>query len=203
MFARVLVLVACLSAAASAQTVVDAPDHPAAGGFRSILDAQTHLLWMDLSYTLGQAYNDVARETSGGQYDGWRIASNDEARTLMEHAGVPFTRPFVGLGYGPPGEYLLSIWSGAGDNFFNHIRGRQINFATSSQTIRNREYDFGMVFVTHDGAYSGADIPVSTVRPDTGIVNIGVALVKEVPEPAGCVLLLLGLLGPLAAPLRQ
>lgn len=194
----VVALVAVVFAGAVEAAVIDANSHPRGLGRNAILDESQQLLWLDLNYTLGLSYNNAIAQTSlGGQFAGWRPATNAEALDLFQNAGLKLNGPGAALGAEAPGNNLMQIWGGpTTENDFNNmgVRGRQANFATSDQTIRNNERDFSFYWVGMDKG-SIAEVAVSTVLPDTGYSHIAVALVRSaVPEPSGTILALLGLL---------
>lgn len=53
-------------------------------------DTSTNLDWLDLTETNGRSYNDVSSELRvGGEFEGWRHATSEEALTLWANFGLP------------------------------------------------------------------------------------------------------------------
>lgn len=48
-------------------------------------DTSTNLSWLDLSFTENRSYNDVKKQTNGGEFADWRFATFDEVSTLIEN----------------------------------------------------------------------------------------------------------------------
>jgi hypothetical protein len=62
------------------------------------LDTETGLRWLDWAQTRNRSYDIVARQLSpGGSLDGYRYATEDEVRTLYEHAGAVYIDEMNGI----------------------------------------------------------------------------------------------------------
>ncbi len=56
------------------------------GDGRAVFDTDTDLLWLDLNETSGYSVNQVLDQTVlGGQFEGWRLPSEGEVRTLYSN----------------------------------------------------------------------------------------------------------------------
>lgn len=59
-------------------------------------DTASGLDWLDMSFTRGQSYNQVAQRLSGGDLDGWRFATSAEFDTLIgDVLGGPYQTGFA------------------------------------------------------------------------------------------------------------
>ena len=74
------------------------------------IDSDTGLRWLDWSYTANRSYNDVFSELGdGGEFEGFRYATEAEMRTLYANAGAVFIPPIDGFDPGNiPALLLLS-----------------------------------------------------------------------------------------------
>ena len=81
------------------------------------IDSDTGLQWLDWSYTNNRSYNDVFSQLgAGGEFEGFRYATESEMRTLYENAGAVSIAPIDGTDAGNiPALNLLS--SLLGDTF--------------------------------------------------------------------------------------
>ncbi len=74
--------------------VVDADGHPLCPASHSgaILDLSTAKLWLDVTETIGRSYNDIKGKLgTGGEFAGWRVATEPEIRQLFVNFGLPLT----------------------------------------------------------------------------------------------------------------
>lgn len=63
---------------------------------RITLDTKTGLEWLDLSATIGRSYDEVRLEAGpGGEFVGFRHATDVEVRNLWENAGIPIIDDFA------------------------------------------------------------------------------------------------------------
>lgn len=52
------------------------------------VDTDTTLEWLDTTYTLNRSYNDISSEFGvGGEFEGWRYATEDDLITFFTNAG--------------------------------------------------------------------------------------------------------------------
>lgn len=174
-------------------------DWKAAGDELLTYDNVTNLYWLDLSETYGIAYNDVVPElAAGGDYEGFRYASNAEVIALWANFSIDLS---AGAATSSPG-YDVNI-----ENVSSYL-GNNWN------TYASWDYPFGVSGITADASSSGRyalgatqtdwafneyHVAGSRFLPDslTGIAPYGSYLVMgtAVPVPAAIWLMASGLLG--------
>ena len=179
-----------LTAPFATGAVIDADGHPGAGGLPAILDESTGLLWLDISYTDEWSYEQAIDSTAPGEVlEGWRPVTNAEALLMLAHASIqPNRKSRVNLRQ--PVMNLIGIWGMTHDN---SPTGIEANFVTSSEEIPNAFgfKDFGSI--RFDAKKGHTSVPVNITDPETGFIHIGVAMVKQIPEPTTAALALAAL----------
>ena len=85
------IIVLLLMVSTSDAQIFEVTDPSLPGGNKNItLDQSTGLEWLDWSATVGLTLDQVLSETCpGGSYQGFRLATNEEARVLFTHFGLP------------------------------------------------------------------------------------------------------------------
>ncbi len=69
--------------------LVSASD-PVFGAGSLTIDTDTNLAWLDLTFTDGKSFDDVSSQFgAGGDFEGFRYATENEVLTFFEHAGIP------------------------------------------------------------------------------------------------------------------
>lgn len=65
-------------------------DDPVFGAGSLTIDTDTNLAWLDISFTDARGYADVSSELGiGGDFEGFRIATEAEVLTFFSNAGIP------------------------------------------------------------------------------------------------------------------
>lgn len=161
------------------------------------LDTETHLTWLDVPLSTAFSYDTIQPELGiGGAFQGYRIASGAEVKTLFTNAGIPvFGNSFVSANYAP----ILSLMDYVGITGHNGNLGTGIPFDYTVGHIADTAPQVGwasvMVLSVYDpdntGRASGGTVPSNNENP-----YHGTWLVREVsvPEPATLTLIGLGLL---------
>ena len=103
---------------------------------------------------------------------------------MLHNAGIPgsnVTSPSIR----PAIVALQGIWG------TTHLVNDEVNslFATSDEAQNGNKV---VGFIGIDSANGRIDVPVTTADPETGTSNIGIAMVKLIPEPTTCTLALVG-----------
>ena len=87
---RVLGIVVFCMIATSANGSLLGIDWQTAGDKALTQDTTTGLQWLDLSASSNRSFSDVSTQLGvGGDFEGFRYASEVEVRTLFSNAGVP------------------------------------------------------------------------------------------------------------------
>ncbi|MEZ6318102.1 MAG: hypothetical protein R3B49_05005 [Phycisphaerales bacterium] len=105
-----LVCLAALAPLASAD--LTSRDWAASGDGLLTFDADSGLEWLDWEYTNNRSYADVSSQLgAGGEFEGFRYATEDEMRGLYEHAGAVYIDPVDGGDSGniPANELLADL----------------------------------------------------------------------------------------------
>ena len=65
-------------------------------GYNLTLDTDTGLKWLDLTLSVFRSYNNVAANLGpGGDFEGYRIATETEILSLWTHAGINYTGNYI------------------------------------------------------------------------------------------------------------
>lgn len=87
------------------------------------IDTESGLDWLDVTASVGQSYYDVSGQLgSGGSYEGWRYATNDEVESLVAHAsniavGSADLSEKDGYSFA---DVLIPLMGSTSDTFENH-----------------------------------------------------------------------------------
>ncbi len=73
-----------LTSLSTSASIVDT-DWKVNGDKKSALDDETGIEWLDLKQTVGLSINDVVAGINNGQFEGWRLPSQSEMFTMLEH----------------------------------------------------------------------------------------------------------------------
>ena len=186
-----------VSSAASADIV--AVDYLASGDGLITRDTSTNLDWLDWTQGLNLSYNDMLVQLqAGGQYQGWRYATEAELYTLLSNAGAPD----VGgrsVGNVPAVTTMLGLLGA--NNYFGFLGAGNSSAAFLAGTTD--PYGFGPFAVL---AIETFDNPVTAKSGEIGAAQhsasgLGHALVRPVPAPGA--LALLGAVGFVGARRRR
>lgn len=188
--------------ASSADDVVDAdgdaatpPGHPGA-----IFDPNTGLLWLDATETDGRSSVDVSDKLGEGEeFDGWRLATRNELLDLFLNAGLYWTShtsnpPFTDESREDPQLVsdvmdFVEIYGMTQSTDFCGNMGTHVWHANSSEDPN----EFAVETTTWDlsnGCFGSDGVPAAWVgdqggfTPGTANSDVGVALVRAVPEPS-------------------
>jgi len=72
--------------------LVSASD-PVFGADSLTIDTDTNLAWLDLTFTDARSFDDVSSEFgAGGEFEGYRYATEGEVLTFFSHASIPDLR---------------------------------------------------------------------------------------------------------------
>lgn len=105
-----LVCLAALAPLASAD--LTSRDWASSGDGLLTFDSDSGLEWLDWQYTNNRSYADVSSQLgAGGEFEGFRYATEDEMRGLYEHAGAVLIDPVDGADSGniPTNELLADL----------------------------------------------------------------------------------------------
>jgi hypothetical protein len=181
-------LVATALLRSSASAVLISKDDPIHGADSITLDSSTKLEWLDVRNSLGLSYNQVAAEfVPGGQFAGFRHATNAEITTLFQNAGIPIiaTSGYWTANYQPVRDLqdLVTSLPGSG--------GSQTTWTTRGHAAATIDPDIGwnswLRFLDRqepaNDAIANEGGTIST-SPDSSFPLTGHWLVRPVPEPA-------------------
>ncbi|MGD9636871.1 MAG: PEP-CTERM sorting domain-containing protein [Pirellulales bacterium] len=187
--ATCLLLFATLSSGlpvACASTIVDADGHPLTTSLHpgAILDTSTNLLWLDNDETYNRSFNDVSNKLApGGEFEGWRYATNAEVATLMANAGIADTNQAFTSAVFQPVADLLGVWgfrnwSGGLDG------GRWAWWLTGEDRIPGKKHvgfvqiaDVGTAVGTGRTKFTIASLAYDESEPETGSALVRSSLV--------------------------
>jgi hypothetical protein len=93
----VAIAAAITAAASTASATLTSSDWQNDGDGLLTIDSDTGLQWLDWSHTVNRSYNDVSSQLGdGGEFEGFRYATEAEMRTLYANAGAVFIAPIDG-----------------------------------------------------------------------------------------------------------
>ena len=177
-------------------------------------DDRTNLEWLDAPLSLNRSYNDLAgldgsnEFAIGGDFEGFRLASTDEVRSLfVDTLGIPLTD----FAHWAPSSYdrvlslqsLMGVTSG-GD--FAEIRSITSNIFISESGVDYHWQSFARICQNNTNAVCQNAINTANANVNGSLINdtrssraTGSWLVREgvnsVPEPSVLALMMLGLVG--------
>jgi hypothetical protein len=166
-----------------------------AGGGSLTVDTETSLAWLDLTLSVNMSLNEVSAELGpGGDFEGFRYATQAEVAQLFQHAGFP--APNVsGAASGFNSALVLALLDLVGATISNSSQRRGIGIATNCTIIPNPQCAPSLE-ATLPGTTTSASY---NLENGFGIVGssknavMGSWLVQAVPEPGTLVLLGSGL----------
>jgi len=133
-------------------------DWQSAGDGLLTADSDTGLLWLDWSHTASRSYNNVSSNLgSGGEFEGFRYATEDEIRTLYANAGAVTIAPIDGydLANAPALELLRSLVGstfGSGAEAIYNLPGSSAeNPSATPDYGGNGPYHMGTAFNVQSG----------------------------------------------------
>lgn len=161
-------------------------------------DSESGLLWLDWTYTAGRSYNDVAGNL-GGEFAGFRYATESEIRDLYAHAGAVTIPPIDGFDAAntPALELLASLvgytFSGGAEAVYDLPGNNAQNPSATPDWGGPGPYHMGTAFNVSSG-----QIAPRWINYDDNAVQswMGHALVM-VPTPGSMMLIGLGSLAAL------
>jgi hypothetical protein len=104
----VAIVAAITAAASTASATLTSSDWQNDGDGLLTIDSDTGLQWLDWSHTVNRSYNDVSSQLGdGGEFEGFRYATEAEMRTLYANAGAVFIAPIDGTDAGNIPALLL------------------------------------------------------------------------------------------------
>jgi hypothetical protein len=197
-------------AANSAKGAIMTVDYLSSGDGLITRDLDNELDWLDWTYTNGASYNQFAlRLLSGGDLEGWRLATTAEALALLVSAEVPSA--YVGSQYYPlPVADLTNLDLLATALGKTGVEGGSGNFTgaiLADTSAPGFSHDFFQINLGAGNVYGAANI--GGVGDNNGSVNAGFALVRNapaagvVPEPATITIWAVGVLASFAAIWRK
>lgn len=170
-------------------------------------DTSTNLLWLDLSITADQSYNNIADQFGAGEYyEGFRYATLDEVLHLWSEAGITDTN-FAWVDNGEVaavsslanrlGTSLLADSTGIGAHALGMING--------GEPLPNGEHWVMELSYNFDGIRTRTSSNYYTLDPDYNSIHYSSYLVKisSVPLPGSLLMLLSGIISLTAFSLKK
>jgi hypothetical protein len=153
------------------------PGHPGA-----VLDTGTNLLWLDATETVNRSLADVQSQLgAGGEFEGFRLATRDEIRTLFQDAGLTLTDGFVNdTTLQGKIQAFVAIY-GQTDTGAS-LPGTNLWHANTFDAPGSYGGESAIWIPTDDRAWVGDD-GTTLAFAGTADPGWGVALVREAPEP--------------------
>lgn len=92
-----------------ASAALESADDPVFGIDTLTIDTDTNLAWLDLTFTDARSFDDVSSQFgAGGDFEGYRYATEQEVLTFFEHAGIP-NAPGTSIANHDPINALLAL----------------------------------------------------------------------------------------------
>lgn len=163
---------------------------------RITLDTMSGLEWLDLSATIGRSYDEVNLEVGpGGEFMGFRHATDVEVRNLWENAGMSMignSGAYYAANFLPVQDLMTHIgitWDSVTTQITIGLAEDTSGFSVWPTFLRLDKYDDSSVQV------ASACFRCGNYAPDGSDVLIGHWMVRaaQVPEPATLTLLGIGL----------
>ena len=216
---KLLVATIAISLTSSASAAFISTDWKTDGDGKVTLHEETGIEWLDITETHGMSV-DAFRDTSGGEYAGWRLPTQEEISQLFNDyfnasgAFSPSNETYLGVSQQAAESFMFlfgeSLFSG--DHIFNAYHTGDVDGSAYLSTVRyggsdyvyaNQKKSFttdesrtnGGVFLVSDGGASYSSINDPTLNannPNAPSSDVGTV---SVPEPATMAIFGLGLIG--------
>ena len=159
-------------------------------GINSVsIDTSTNLAWLDLNFTKGRTYIDVASETRpNGDFSGYRYATPEEINNLFDEFG--FFGHQISPGVNTDAFFQL-FGSTSTQSGFPQIAGWASNALGSATNI----YGLDFFFDLSNPQYLIERGDTRWQNPTDIFGGTGSWLVQVIPEPATLPLIIIGFLG--------
>lgn len=167
-------------------------DWKATGDSSIIFDTQTKLEWLSLNETVGESYNYIESQLGGpGEYNGFRLATLNEVRALIENAGSSWGTCYDCPAEIAPMENLIELIGsdysyGWGISTWGYIESNPASKFFNG-VLLVVDFNANMKYAQTSGGF----------KNQNSYDNLGGFLVRnaEVPEPSTLCLLLFSLIG--------
>jgi hypothetical protein len=161
-------------------------------------DTSSGLDWLDATESTSRSYDDVFGQLMGGDFDGWRYASDMEVATFWDNAGgiAPYEGSLNGSGSASWISDLQALW---GVTSTQNL-GTYTSVMTSTTTAPDKHQVSSIFLLATDPSVGSARLVDTSWPDDLAVPSFGSALVRpsSVPVPAAVWLFgtaLIGLIG--------
>ncbi len=190
------IVAAATAVTATANAALTSEDWQNPGDGLLTVDSDTGLRWLDWSYTVNRSYNDVFSQLgAGGEFEGFRYATESEMRTLYANAGAVSIAPIDGTDVGNiPALNLLS--SLLGDTFASGseaIYGLEGNASEQASSLGDWPFSGPAHHMVSAFNYATGQIAVRWLNlEDTTAADFAGSALVLIPAPGTAVLAAFG-----------
>lgn len=206
-----IIAVTMFAATSQANAAITQADWKVAGDGAITLDTSSNLEWLDVTVSVNQSFNYVSSQFgAGGDYSGFRYATDNEVATFFANAGLNFTYSSSSADATKVSSLISLVGSTSNDNYYYYsslwTRGiaMQSAFDYNSasgdyQTTEARIYTEVRNYGPSDIYYTAVqDIirgawPIQAAQYDVGSWLVRNATVSPVPAPPSAWLFASGL----------
>lgn len=176
-----------LASTSSQAAIIEGNDPRYPGTANTTIDTATGLEWLDWKVTALRSYSTVSSNfRKGGNYEGWRYATEDEVGVFFAHLGLP-TTSFPAASQSV--DAGVSEWNAI--KLLEPLHSSPMSSGTYTQALIGRGVIAKVFVASYMGPPVGSNeiVRANSMSATYFSQDLGNALVRLVPEPSGLAML--------------